>query len=146
VLICYEDIFSNLARESAVSGAEVLAVLTNDAWYGEGGAAYQHAAHSVLRAVETRRPVVRCGNGGWSGWIDEYGNIRVTVKNGADSVYFRGSDTLNITRDVQWRDRQSFYALHGDWFLLVCVGLTVAGYYAALFARPAPIRAGETPF
>jgi len=146
VLICYEDIFSGLARDSAASGAEMLAVLTNDAWYGEGGAAYQHATHSVLRAVETRRPVVRCGNGGWSGWIDEFGNTQVTVKNEEGSVYFRGGHTMNITRDLQWRDRQSFYTLHGDWFLLVCVGLAAAGYYVAVFMRPAPARPGETPF
>jgi len=74
-LICYEDIFPNLAVDSVLAGALVLFVVTNDAWYGEEGAAYQHAAHSVLRAVETFRPVVRVGNGGWSGWIDEYGNI-----------------------------------------------------------------------
>ena len=90
VLICYEDIFPALARENTLAGADVLAVLTNNAWYGEGGAAYQHAAHSVLRAVENRRPVVRCGNGGWSGWIDEYGNIRDTLRDENGTIYFRG--------------------------------------------------------
>jgi apolipoprotein N-acyltransferase len=79
-LICYEDIFPSLALDSVRAGADVLAVLTNNAWYGEGGAAYQHAAHSVLRAIETRRPVLRCGNGGWSGWIDEFGGIRDTLR------------------------------------------------------------------
>ena len=58
---------AQLARLSALGGASVLVVLTNNGWFGEGGAAYQHAAHAVLRAVETRRPVIRCGNGGWSG-------------------------------------------------------------------------------
>jgi apolipoprotein N-acyltransferase len=147
VLICYEDIFSGLARDSALSGAEVLAVVTNNAWYGEGGAAYQHATHSVLRAVETRRPVIRCGNGGWSGWIDEYGNTRATLKNDEDSVYFRGAETLNVTRDLRWRDRQSFYTQHGDWFLVVCALLAVGAYYAALIMRPVRLGPdGETPF
>lgn len=146
VLVCYEDIFSELARDSAQSGADVLAVVTNNAWYGEGGAAYQHATHSVLRAVETRRPVIRCGNGGWSGWIDELGNIQRTLTNDAGSVYFRGGGTVTVSRDLQWKDRQSFYTLHGDWFLFVCVVLTAAGYYAALYMRPSPVRAGETPF
>ena len=147
VLICYEDIFPELARDSAQSGAEVLAVVTNNAWYGEGGAAYQHATHSVLRAVETRRPVIRCGNGGWSGWIDEFGNIRATLTNDEGSVYFRGAEMLTITRDLHWRDRQSFYTEHGDWFLLLCVLLAMAAYYAALIMRP--VRQGpdgETPF
>ncbi|MCU0791887.1 MAG: apolipoprotein N-acyltransferase, partial [Opitutaceae bacterium] len=51
-LICYEDIFPGLARDSVKAGAEVLVVNTNNGWFGEGGAAYQHAAHAVLRAVE----------------------------------------------------------------------------------------------
>jgi apolipoprotein N-acyltransferase len=147
VLICYEDIFPELARDSVRSGAEVLAVLTNNGWFGEGGAAYQHATHSVLRAVETRRPVIRCGNGGWSGWIDEFGNIRATLTNDNDSVYFRGAETLNITRDLRWRDRQSFYTEHGDWFLLVCLGLAVVAYYLTITLRPAPLRApGENRY
>jgi apolipoprotein N-acyltransferase len=147
VLICYEDIFPHLARENALAGAEVLAVLTNNAWYGEGGAAYQHAAHSVLRAVETRRPVVRVGNGGWSGWIDEHGNIRATVVNDAGSVYFRGAQTVTVNRDARWHGRLSFYTRHGDWFVFVCAGLVLAGYYLALILRPPrPKPDGEAAF
>jgi apolipoprotein N-acyltransferase len=147
VLICYEDIFPGLARENVQAGAAVLAVLTNNAWFGEGGAAYQHAAHSVLRAVENRRPVLRAGNGGWSGWIDEYGGIRATLKNDHDSVYFRGAQTVTVTRDLRWAGRLSYYTSHGDWFLLVCAGLSVAAYYVALTLRPPRPRAdGETVF
>ena len=147
VLICYEDIFPDLARDSVRSGAEVLAVLSNNGWFGEGGAAYQHATHSVLRAVETRRPVIRCGNGGWSGWIDEFGNIRATLKDENDSVYFRGAETVTVSRDLRWRDRQSFYTQHGDWFLLVCLGLAVVAYYLVVMLRPAPLRlADEAPY
>jgi apolipoprotein N-acyltransferase len=136
VLVCYEDIFPSLARDSVQSGAEVLAVLTNNAWYGEGAAAYQHAAHSVLRAIENRRPVIRCGNGGWSGWIDEFGNIRVTVRNDADSVYFRGAQTVTVSRDARWHQRLSFYTQHGDWFVAVCVALGIGVYYLVLTLRP----------
>jgi apolipoprotein N-acyltransferase len=136
VLICYEDIFPSLARESTRAGAEVLAVLTNNGWFGEGGAAYQHAAHSVLRAVENRRPVIRCGNGGWSGWIDEFGNVRAVLNDDRGSVYFRGAQTLEVTRDLRWAGRQSYYTEHGDWFLVLCVILTAVTYYAVLMLRP----------
>ena len=147
VLICYEDIFPELARENTRAGAEVLAVLTNNAWFGEGGAAYQHAAHSVLRAVENRRPVIRAGNGGWSGWIDESGGIRATLKDDQAGVYFRGAETVNLTRDPRWRGRLSYYTQHGDWFVLVCAGLSVVAYYLALSLRPPPPRPdGETVF
>lgn len=140
VLVCYEDLFPVLARAEVRSGAELLAVLTNNAWYGEGGAAYQHAAHSVLRAVEMRRPLLRCGNGGWSGWIDEFGNTRTVLTDENDSIYFRGAKTVSVTRAVRWKGRLSFYAEHGDWFLLLCAGLATVGYYVVLVLRPPPMR------
>lgn len=147
VLICYEDIFPHLARESTQAGAEVLAVLTNNGWFGEGGAAYQHAAHSVLRAIENRRPVIRCGNGGWSGWIDEFGNVRTVLLNDRDSVYFRGAQTTEVTRDERWAGRLSYYTEHGDWFLLVCVGLAAVAYYVVLMMRaPRPEPEGGRKF
>lgn len=126
-LICYEDIFPSLARHSALAGSDFLAVLTNNAWYGEAGAAPQQAAHSVLRAVETRRPVLRCGNGGWSGWIDEFGSIREVLTNDAGSIYFRGTKTVTVTRDARWIGRQSVYSLYGDWFVLASAVLVALG-------------------
>jgi apolipoprotein N-acyltransferase len=137
VLICFEDIFPGLARESALAGAEVLTVLTNNAWFGEGGAAYQHAAHSVLRAIETRRPVIRVGNGGWSGWIDEFGNIRTTLTNEAGSVYFRGAHNVAVTRDARWVGRNSYYTEHGDWFVVLCAGLALLGLAVIRAGKPA---------
>jgi apolipoprotein N-acyltransferase len=149
-LICYEDIFPGLARESVRAGAEVLVVNTNNGWFGEGAAAYQHAAHSVLRAVETRRPVLRAGNSGWSGWIDECGAIRavLTKATGPDgrgvvrtepaargedpgTVYFRGSATLNVTRDARFLEVQSLYVRWGDWFVGVSA-LLALGTWARL--------------
>ena len=124
-LICYEDTYPQLSRNSALGGAAVLMVLTNNGWFGEGGAAYQHAAHAVLRAVETRRPVLRCGNAGWSGWIDEFGAVRATLTNSEGTIYFRGACVIDVTRDARWVDRKSFYVEYGDWFVLVCAGLAV---------------------
>jgi len=101
-LVCYEDVFPSLARESARSGAQVFFVATNNAWYGEEGGAEQHAAHSVLRAVENRRPVMRCGNGGWSGWIDAYGTVREVIFDGEGS-YSIGCITLDPNNaNVVW--------------------------------------------
>ncbi len=136
-LICYEDTYPELARFSVLGGAAVLAVLTNNGWFGEGGAAYQHAAHAVLRAVETRRPVLRCGNAGWSGWIDEFGAVRASLTNDEGSIYFRGSQVIEMTRDTRWVGRNSFYVEYGNWFVLLCAGL--AGAAVML------LRAGSTP-
>ncbi len=154
-LICYEDIFPRLARRSVAAGAEVLVVNTNNGWFGEGAAAYQHAAHSVLRAVETRRPVLRAGNSGWSGWIDECGLIRAVLtkdpvtgelrtepaeRRGAGStamdgtIYFRGGAVLAVTRDARFLGVQSFYVRYGDWFVAVSALLALAAW--ALLRRP----------
>jgi apolipoprotein N-acyltransferase len=124
-LICYEDIFPGLAVDSVKAGARVLVVVTNDAWYGEEGAAYQHAAHSVLRAVETNRPVVRVGNGGWSGWIDEYGNIQDVLESEEGSVYFRGGGVVEVTYDPQTYRKLTFFVRYGNWFIAVCGGLLI---------------------
>jgi apolipoprotein N-acyltransferase len=140
-LICYEDTYSELARLSALSGAGVLTVLTNNGWFGEGGAAQQHAAHSVLRAVETRRPVLRCGNAGWSGWIDEFGVVRATLTDPERGIYFRGSRTLEVSRDARWADRTSFYVEHGDWFVALAALLAAAGWW--LIRASAPVAAAE---
>lgn len=139
VLICYEDLFPALSREEVLSGADALVVVTNDAWYGEGAAAYQHAAHSVLRAIETRRPVLRCGNAGWSGWIDEFGGIRKVMQDENGSIYFRGISLANVTRDQRWVGRNSFYVEHGDWFVAVCA--CMAAFGASLLATGAPAAA-----
>ncbi len=140
VLICYEDLFPALARDEVRSGADALVVLTNDAWYGEGAAAYQHAAHSVLRAVENRRPVLRCGNAGWTGWIDEFGSVRKVLTDDKGSVYLRGTLTADVSRDSRWVGRDSFYVEHGDWFVVVCACL--AGFALSLLGvmsdAPAP--------
>jgi apolipoprotein N-acyltransferase len=139
-LICYEDTFPELAASSVRSGASVLAVVTNNGWFGEGGAAYQHAAHAVLRAVETRRPVLRCGNAGWSGWIDEFGSIRATLTDDRGSIYYRGTKTISVTRDIRWKDQRSFYVEHGDWFVLVCAAWVLLAYGLLVTAPPPKVE------
>jgi len=139
VLICYEDLFPALATSEVREGADALVVVTNDTWYGEGAAAFQHAAHSVLRAVETRRPVLRCGDAGWSGWIDEFGNIRRVMRDADGSIYYQGVALVNVTRDSRWIGRNSFYVEHGDWF--VAVSAVLAAFTVALLgpkSRPTP--------
>jgi apolipoprotein N-acyltransferase len=95
-LICYEDIFPSLVRETVQDEADFLFVCTNDAWFGREGCAEQHAAHSVLRAIENRIPLLRCGNAGWSGWIDRRGNQRQVLRDENGSIYFEGAWTLEL--------------------------------------------------
>jgi apolipoprotein N-acyltransferase len=130
-LICYEDIFPALARNQVLKGAEWLYVATNDAWWAQAGAAYQHAAHSVLRAVEVNRPIIRCGNEGWSGWIDARGTIRsVALDPLTHSIYFSGVRSISVALDLIEQPSNSypytFYVKWGDWFVILaaCIALT----------------------
>ena len=107
----------------------------------EEGGAEQHAAHSVLRAVENRRPVIRAGNGGWSGWIDAYGTVRDVLRDENGSIYFRGGGGYEVTHFEEWRRRQSFYTRKGDWFVGLAAGLAVIAVVSSI-RRGADERAG----
>jgi apolipoprotein N-acyltransferase len=108
-LICYEGIFPELAREYQRRGAELLVIVTNDAWYGPSGAPRQHLEMAAFRAVETRRTVLRCANSGYSAVIDPLGRFRrlsglfreellrtEATACTADTVYAHAGDWLNL--------------------------------------------------
>jgi len=95
-LVCFEDIFPEISRKFVNSGAKFLVVITNDAWYGRSGAAYQHAACSVFRAIENRVPVVRCANTGYSCFIDSKGKIYDSVEEKNSHLFITGYKTAVI--------------------------------------------------
>ena len=74
-LICFESIFSGLARSDVRRGSRLLVNITNDEWFGNGAALQQHAAMAPFRAVEHRVPLLRCANTGLTEIIDAYGKI-----------------------------------------------------------------------
>ncbi len=73
--ICYEIIYPSLARREVADGANLLATISNDSWYGRAGAQEQHFAGAVLRAVENERDLVRAAITGISGIVDARGRI-----------------------------------------------------------------------
>jgi apolipoprotein N-acyltransferase len=97
VLICFESVFPELSRKWVLSGANVLVNLTNDAWYGKSSAPYHSLAMSVLRAVETRRSLVRSANTGISAFVDPTGTItdrsEIFVSWAATAQVFLGEET-----------------------------------------------------
>jgi apolipoprotein N-acyltransferase len=116
-LICYEDVFPQLARQHALSGANLLIVVTNDAWYGREAGAYQHNAHSILLAASTGLPVVRCGNAGWSGVISRFGQAKAMTQN--NSIYFSGQSSVGPILIPNHAFPKTFWVKHGDWLISI---------------------------
>ncbi len=91
--ICYETIYPSLARRQVEDGANLLATISNDSWYGKAGAQEQHFAGAVLRSVENRRYLVRAAITGISGIVDARG--RILAETGDDErALLRGSVRL----------------------------------------------------
>lgn len=110
--VCYEIVFPNVVAQQIRAGAVVLATLTNDAWYGTSWALDQHFAQAILRAVETRRWVVRAALTGISGAIDPTGRVVERLEAGNQGmVVVDVRPAVGLTPSVRW----------GDWWALVCL-------------------------
>ena len=121
VLVCFEGIFPEVARAYVQAGAGILVNITNDAWFGNSSAPYQHLSMTVFRAVENRVPLVRAANTGISAVIDSKGHIR-----GMTGLFEETTLGALVSRGAGG----SFYSRHGDLFALVCLaGCLVIGVY-----------------
>ena len=97
VLICFEDIFTDLARDLADGDSKFLVVITNDAWFGKTGAPFQHLQASIFRAVENGVAVVRSANAGVSAFISHQGRVLATVKDAeGEETFIMGQKTLDL--------------------------------------------------
>jgi len=86
VAVCYEVAYPSLYAGEVVRGAQVLATITNDGWYGDSAAPRQHLALAILRAAEARRYMVRAANTGISAIIDPYGRVLARLGFGREGV------------------------------------------------------------
>ncbi len=123
VLVCYEGIFPELARQYVKAGSGLLVNVTNDAWFGRSSAPYQHLAMARFRAVENRRWLVRAANTGVSAIIAPSGKI-----NSASSIF--ESDV--VVGDVTFRSKMSIYTLAGD---VLPVGFLLLGLFWLIRSR-----------
>ncbi|MDT3697592.1 MAG: apolipoprotein N-acyltransferase [Ignavibacterium sp.] len=99
-LVCYESVFPAFPNNFVERGAEFLTVVTNDSWYGKLSGPYQHKEFADLRAVENRRAVVRCANGGISCLINKFGVTEVETE-----MFTR----TYLVVDVPLNDQITFY-------------------------------------
>ncbi len=113
-MVCYESIYPDYVRTYVKRGAEFLIFITNDSWWGNTSGARQHNRYAVLRAVENRRWVARCANGGISSFIDPDGTMYE-----ATQMYTEAS----IHHRIDARSDQTFYARYGDWLGRLCAAV-----------------------
>ncbi|MBN2830788.1 MAG: apolipoprotein N-acyltransferase [Candidatus Omnitrophica bacterium] len=134
VLICFEDVFPELARGFVRKGAKFLINITNDAWFGKTSEAYQHMAASVLRAVENRVYLVRAANTGVSAFISPSGRI-ISLVSGekGDSIFIQGHKTEDIY--ISDSRAKTFYNRYGDFFPIFCLLIAILSVPYALLHR-----------
>jgi apolipoprotein N-acyltransferase len=116
VFICYEAVFADEVRQFARNGAEVLVNISDDGWYGDTSAPWQHLNMARMRAIENRRWLLRDTNTGVTAVIDPYGVVRQSIP--------RHQVGALVAR-FGFRDDVTFYTQHGDIFAWACVILTV---------------------
>lgn len=101
--ICYEVIFAEAVAEQVRAGATLLATITNDAWYGDTAAPWQHFRAARFRAAETRRPLMRAALTGVSGLIDARGAVMQQLGVGEEGVLAaRIAGSTELSPYVRW--------------------------------------------
>jgi apolipoprotein N-acyltransferase len=116
VFICYESVFGDEVRQFVRLGAEVLVNISDDGWYGDSSAPWQHLNMARMRAIENRRWILRDTNNGVTASIDPYGTVRQSIPRhevGALAAQFGYSSEI------------TFYTAHGDWLAELCAILSL---------------------
>ncbi len=122
-LICYESAYSNLINQKDLSKPEVIVILSNDSWFGESLAPYQHMQISQTRAVEFNKYILRSANTGISAVIDNHGNIKKKIE-----LNQRG----HLNEIFRVKTGKTLYSHFGDYPILV---LIFAIMISALYSR-----------
>jgi apolipoprotein N-acyltransferase len=121
VFICYEAVFADEVRQFAQLGAEVLVNVSDDGWYGDTSAPWQHLNMARMRAIENRRWLLRDTNNGITAVIDPYGRVRQSIAR---------HQTDALPAGFGFRDDMTWYTAHGDVFAWLCAvfGLGLIGW------------------
>jgi apolipoprotein N-acyltransferase len=124
--ICYEVVYPALIRQAVADGSQLLTTITNDAWYGQSSAPYQHFEMASMRAIEQGRYLARAANTGISGVVDPYG--RVVRQSGI-------FEQEGVVAEVRLLTSRTIYSIIGDVVGYLSIMLTV-GLLVATNRRP----------
>jgi len=120
-VICYESIWGDWIAGAVKNGAQFIAIITNDGWWGNTSGKDQHLLYAKLRSIETRRYVVRSANTGISGFINQRGDVIKQSKWWTRTA---------LKADINLNDNITFYVKHGD---VVAIISTILALLAAGF-------------
>jgi len=123
-IICYESIYGEFTTDYVKNGANVLFIMTYDSWWGDSDGHKELLLFGNLRAIETRRDIIRSANSGISAFINQKGEITSLIPYETKSALV-GKAKLN--------SEITFYTQHGDYLAkiaLVLVGI-ILGYTIA---------------
>ena len=124
--ICFESAFPYVSRGHTLNNANLLLIVSNDAWYPTSNEPEQHFANALFRAVENRLPLLRCGNSSHTLWVAPTGVIRQTALSG---LHDRGRTSVVFTVDIPKDHKLTFYSRFGN-IVIVLYGLF--GFLAAV--------------
>jgi apolipoprotein N-acyltransferase len=125
IFICYESIFGDEIRQLAQQGSDVLVNISNDGWYGDTSAAWQHLNMVRMRAIENHRWILRATNTGVTAAINPYGKVTAAAPR---------HQRTSIRVHFAYEHDLTFYAAHGDLFAYACAFITTIAF--ALSLRP----------
>ena len=124
--ICYESIYGDFMAEFIRNGAELIFIITNDAWWGNTPGFMQHLQYASLRAIESRRSVARSANTGISAFINQRGDILQPTEYWEPAV---------IRATIHANEEITFYARHGDYLARTAAWLSPLVFLAAYVKR-----------
>jgi apolipoprotein N-acyltransferase len=112
VFICYESVFGDEVRQFARLGSEAFVNISDDGWYGDTSAPWQHLNMARMRAIENRRWILRDTNNGVTASIDPYGTVRQSIpRHRVDA----------LAAQFGYNSELTFYTEHGDLLAYGCV-------------------------
>jgi apolipoprotein N-acyltransferase len=114
--ICYESIFADEVRQFVLLGADVLVNISDDGWYGDTSAPWQHLNMARMRAIENDRWLLRDTNSGITAVIDPYGRVLQSAPRHVRTSLFVGFNYVSS---------ETFYTRHGDLFAWLCAIIAI---------------------